>query len=147
MIQTFTKEQVVSIFEQPDKKTFTGYRDFIMMMVLLETEIRISELCNLKTGDIFFKELEIRITNGKGGWARRVLFQQTCGKIIRKYLDIKGDLETAAMFVNMDNEQISTRALQVKMQVYGKNGEHYLCQSFPAYVPPYDGQNLFSEWR
>jgi integrase/recombinase XerD len=46
MIQTFTKEQVVSIFEQPDKKTFTGYRDFIMMMVLLETGMRISELCS-----------------------------------------------------------------------------------------------------
>lgn len=84
MIQTFTKEQVVSIFEQPEKKTFTGYRDFTMMMVLLETGMRISELCNLKTGDIFFKELEIRITKGKGGRARRVPFQQTCARIIRK---------------------------------------------------------------
>ncbi|MBU5672135.1 tyrosine-type recombinase/integrase [Paenibacillus brevis] len=119
MIQTFTKEQVVSIFEQPDKKTFTGYRDFTMMMVLLETGMRISELCNLKTGDIFFKELEIRIIKGKGGRARRVPFQQTCGKIIRKYLDVRGDLECDALFVNMDNEQISTRALQDKMQAYG----------------------------
>ncbi|GGD62123.1 tyrosine-type recombinase/integrase [Paenibacillus nasutitermitis] len=45
-------------------------------------------------------------------------FQQTCGKIIRKYLDVRGDLETDALFVNMDNEQISTRALQDKMQAY-----------------------------
>ncbi|QOS78491.1 tyrosine-type recombinase/integrase [Paenibacillus sp. JNUCC31] len=119
MIQTFTKEQVVSIFEQPYQKTFTGYRDFTMMMVLLETGMRIGELCNLKTSDIFFKELEIRITKGKGGRARRVPFQQTCGKIIRKYMDIRGDMETDALFVNMDNEQISTRALQDKMQTYG----------------------------
>ncbi|WP_214629602.1 tyrosine-type recombinase/integrase [Paenibacillus agaridevorans] len=119
MIQTFTKEQVVSIFEQPDKKKFTGYRDFTMMMVLLETGMRIGELCHLKTGDIFFKELEIRITKGKGGRARRVPFQQTCGKIIRNYLDIRGDLETDALFVNIDNQQISTRALQDKMQAYG----------------------------
>lgn len=119
MIQTFTKEQVVTIFEQPDKNTFTGYRDYTMMMVLLETGMRISELCNLKTGDIFFKELEIRITKGKGGRVRRVPFQQTCGKIIRKYLDVRGDLETDALFVNMDNEQISTRALQDKMHAYG----------------------------
>ncbi|RXZ77420.1 integrase [Paenibacillaceae bacterium] len=119
MIQTFTKEQVVSIFEQPDQKTFTGYWDFAMMMVLLETGMRIGELCNLKTVDILFKELEIRITKGKGGRARRVPFQQTCGKIIRKYLDIRGDLETDALFVDMGNEQISTRALQDKMQAYG----------------------------
>ncbi|MEF3313787.1 hypothetical protein PV433_33425 [Paenibacillus sp. GYB004] len=52
--------------------------------------------------------MEIRITKGKGGRARRVPFQQTCGKIIRKYLDVRGDLETDALFVNMENEQIST---------------------------------------
>lgn len=119
MLQTFTKEQVVSLLEQPDRKTFTGYRDFTMMTVLLETGMRISELCHLKTGDLFFKEQEIRITKGKGGRARRVPFQQTCAKIIRRYLDIRGDLETDALFVNMNNEQISTRALQEKMQVYG----------------------------
>jgi integrase/recombinase XerD len=73
----------------------------------------------LKTGDIFFREQEIRITKGKGGRARRVPFQQTCAKIIRRYLDIRGKLETDALFVNMNNEQISTRALQEKMQAYG----------------------------
>jgi integrase/recombinase XerD len=78
------------------------------------------QLCNLKTGDIFFKELVIRIMKGKDGRARRVPFQQTCGKIIRKYLeDIRGDLETDSLFVNMDNNQISTGALQDKMQAYG----------------------------
>lgn len=34
-------------------------------------------------------------------------------------MDIRGDLETDAIFVNMDNEQISTRALQDKMHAYG----------------------------
>ncbi|ALS28813.1 integrase [Paenibacillus sp. 32O-W] len=120
MIQTFTREQVSDLLEQPDRKTFTGFRDYTMMMVLLETGMRISELCNLKTGDLFFKEQEIRISKGKGGKARRVPFQQTCAKIVRNYLDIRGDLETDALFVNINNEPISTRALQEKMQAYGK---------------------------
>lgn len=119
MLQTFTKEQVASLLEQPDRKTFTGYRDFTMMTVLLETGMRISELCHVKTTDLFFREQEIRITKAKGGRARRVPFQQTCAKIIRRYLDIRGDLETDALFVNINNEQISTRALQDKMQGYG----------------------------
>ncbi|MDU5145430.1 MAG: tyrosine-type recombinase/integrase [Paenibacillus dendritiformis] len=119
MLQTFTKEQVVALLEQPDRKTFTGYRDFTMMTVLLETGMRISELCHLKTSDIFFREKEIRITNGKGRRSRRVPFQQTCAKIIRRYLDIRGDLETDALFVNINNEPISTRALQDKMHAFG----------------------------
>lgn len=59
MIQTFTKEQVADLLAQPDRNTFTGFRDYTMMMILLETGMRISELCNLKIGDIFFKEREI----------------------------------------------------------------------------------------
>lgn len=120
MIQTFTREQVADLLEQPDRKTFTGFRDYTMMVVLLETGMRISELCNLKTGDLFFKEQEIRISKGKGGKARRVPFQQTCAKIVRNYLDIRGDLDTDALFVNINNDPISTRALQEKMQAYGR---------------------------
>lgn len=119
MIQTFTKEQVAALLEQPDRKTFTGYRDFTMMVLLFETGMRISELCNLKIGDLFFKEQEIRIIKGKGGRARRVPFQQTSAKVVRRYLDIRGELETDALFVNINNKPISTRALQEKMQVYG----------------------------
>ncbi|WP_261807886.1 site-specific integrase [Paenibacillus sp. N3.4] len=37
MIQTFTKEQVVALLEQPDRNTFSGFRDYTMMLVLLET--------------------------------------------------------------------------------------------------------------
>lgn len=120
MVQTFTKEQVAALLEQPDRKTFTGIRDYTMMVVLFETGMRISELCRLKLGDLFFKEQEIRIMKGKGGKARRVPFQQTCAKIVRKYLDLRGDLETDMLFVNISNEGISTRALQDKMHDYGK---------------------------
>ena len=120
MIQTFTKEQVAALLEQPNRKTFTGIRDYTMMVILFETGMRISELCRLKLGDLFFKEQEIRIMKGKGGKARRVPFQQTCAKIIRKYLDLRGDLETDMLFVNINNVGISTRALQDKMQDYGK---------------------------
>ncbi len=117
MIQTFTKEQVVALLEKPDRDTFSGYRDYTMMLILLETGIWISELCNLKIGDVFFKEQEIRITRGKGGKARRVPIQQTCAKVIRRYLDIRGDLETDALFVNINNEKISTAHYRRKCMI------------------------------
>ena len=47
-------------------------------------------------------------------------FQQTCAKIVRNYLDIRGDLDTDVLFVNINNDPISTRALQEKMQAYGR---------------------------
>lgn len=38
-------------------------------------------------------------------------------------MDIRGDLETDAVFVNINNEQISPRSLQDKMKEYGHSAE------------------------
>lgn len=120
MLQTFTKEQLAELLHQPDRKTFTGYRDYTMMMVLLETGMRISELKKLKVNDVYFKEQEIRITRGKGGKTRRVPIQRTCMKILRKYLDFRGDPDTDALFINLRNGPVSIRVFQEKLQEYGE---------------------------
>lgn len=79
MIQTFTKEQVVSIFEQRDKKTFTGYRDFTMMM-LLETGMRMGELCHLKKGYIFFKNWRFKLRREKANGHAEYRSNKPAGK-------------------------------------------------------------------
>lgn len=86
MIQTFTKEQTLALLNQPNRHTYTGFRDYTIMMVMLESGMRIGELLNLKLGDVFLKDLEIRITRGKGGKARRVPIQKTCAKVLKQYL-------------------------------------------------------------
>jgi len=120
MIQTFTKEQVVALLQQPDKKTFTGLRDYTMMVVMLETGMRIGELLHLKVDDVFLKELELRIQKGKGGKARRVPIQKTCAKILKQYLGERGDAETDALFISIDEAPLHIRTFQENVQEYGK---------------------------
>lgn len=120
MIQTFTKEQLIGLLNRPNRKTFTGFRDYTMMMVMLETGMRIGELLNLKVGDLFIKEMEIRITRGKGGKARRVPIQKTCIKILLQYLEERGEVETDWLFVNVEGTAIHMRTVQENIQEYGK---------------------------
>lgn len=120
MIQTFTKEQLLTLLNRPDRNTFTGFRDYTIMMVMLETGIRIGELLNLRLGDLFLKEMEIRITRGKGGKARRVPIQKTCVKILKQYLDERGDLDTDWLFVNVEGNALRMRTIQESIQQYGK---------------------------
>ncbi|MGO4375613.1 tyrosine-type recombinase/integrase, partial [Paenibacillus sp. MCAF20] len=42
IIETFSKPQVKALFDAPNKQTFTGYRNFLIMMLLFETGVRIS---------------------------------------------------------------------------------------------------------
>ncbi|WP_336885120.1 hypothetical protein [Caldalkalibacillus salinus] len=47
------------MFAHPNRSTFTGYRNYVMMLVLLDSGIRLKELTNLKVTDIDFQEPSI----------------------------------------------------------------------------------------
>lgn len=120
MIQTLTKEQAVRLLNQPDCETFSGLRDYTIILLLLETGMRISDCINLELDDINLKEQEIRIRLGKGRKARRVPIQKTCVKALKKYLEERGDTDTKALFVNIDSGPINKRTVQENIQKYGK---------------------------
>ncbi|MDB5052653.1 MAG: integrase [Bacilli bacterium] len=120
MIQTFTKEQILNLLNQPNRNTFTGLRDYTIMMLLFETGMRIGELTKLKLEDVNFKEHEIRIVKGKGGKPRRVPFQKTCSRVLKTYLEERKDVETNALFITVDNEQLGMRTIQENIQTYGR---------------------------
>jgi integrase/recombinase XerD len=44
LIQTLAKEQMLDLLDQPNRRSFTGLRDYTIMTVLLETGMRISDL-------------------------------------------------------------------------------------------------------
>jgi integrase/recombinase XerD len=49
-----------------------------------------------------------------------VPFQGTVKRQLRKYLMVRGELETPYLFVTLDNTQVSIRAFQDRMAEYGK---------------------------
>jgi len=120
MIQTLTKEQVLSLLQQPNRKTFTGFRDYTIMLLLFETGIRISECLALEVNDVFLKERELIIRMGKGRKSRRVPIQKTCVRILEQYMAERGNVDTKALFINVEDEGIRKRTIQENIQEYGK---------------------------
>src|SRR5690625_7849193 len=51
-VETFTRDQFNEILRQPNLETFVGLRDYVIMVVLLETGIRVRDLCDINDGDI-----------------------------------------------------------------------------------------------
>ncbi|WP_027091951.1 tyrosine-type recombinase/integrase [Cohnella thermotolerans] len=48
----FTEAEVERILQQPNLRRFTGLRDYIIMLLLLDTGIRLSELSALLLSDL-----------------------------------------------------------------------------------------------
>lgn len=90
MPHTFCGQQPQAILGQPDQTTFNGQRDYTMMLILLDTGMRVSELSTLKVPDVNTDERHLLIHSGKNRKARRIPFQQTCGEALRLYLALRG---------------------------------------------------------
>ncbi|MCU6709797.1 tyrosine-type recombinase/integrase [Paenibacillus sp. J5C_2022] len=118
IIQTFSKPQIKTLLSAPDKTKFTGYRDYVLMLLLLETGIRISEAEGIVIPNINWRERRIKVY-GKGRKERYVPFQQTLDKHLRQYLEIRGLLDHDFLFVNIDNTPAKVRTMQENIQAYG----------------------------
>ncbi|TLS48852.1 integrase [Paenibacillus antri] len=120
---TFTEGHLQRLFSQPDRSTFTGYRNYIMMLVLFDTGIRLKELTNLRVTDIDFEEQTIRILQGKGRKHRIVPIQRTCVLQLNHYLQERGKLEHDRLWVNLDNQPFEDSGIRVMISRYCKAAE------------------------
>ena len=56
MIATFTPEQIDCILSTFNQDSSAGFRDYAIVLVFLDTGVRLSELVNLTVGDIDFDQ-------------------------------------------------------------------------------------------
>jgi len=70
IVPTFTDRHLEALLAVPDRRTWVGIRDFAILLVLLDTLIRVSELVGLNAQDVDLDERVIRVM-GKGGKERR----------------------------------------------------------------------------
>lgn len=57
----FTDEDVEKLLQAPNLRVYTGFRDYCMMLILLDTGVRIKELTSLRISDINFRLRQIVI--------------------------------------------------------------------------------------
>jgi integrase/recombinase XerD len=119
IIETFTKPQIKALLNAPNKQTFTGYRDYVIMLTLLETGVRVSEALGILVTNINWKERLIKVY-GKGRKERFVPFQKTLERHLKEYVKIRGLLNHDYLFVNIDNTPMHRRSLQENISNYGK---------------------------
>jgi integrase/recombinase XerD len=75
MLHTFSESQLQAILLQPDQNTLKGLRDYALMLLLLDTGMRVNELTDLRKSDVDLDENYLRIHAGKNRKARRIPFQ------------------------------------------------------------------------
>lgn len=87
----------------------TFERDRAMLAVLLETGLRVSELCALRFRDVSFQRSGgmVHVDLGKGNKSRDVPFQRTCANYLSDYLLLRPDIGADDyLFVSSHQERL-----------------------------------------
>jgi site-specific recombinase XerD len=84
VVRTLDEKEVAKLLSQPDKYFDRGFRDYTLMLIFYDTGVRLSELANLREGDVDFENGYLRVV-GKGNKERYVPFGQKVAKALLKY--------------------------------------------------------------
>ena len=104
---TLTIDEIDRLIGSIDASTTKGLRDRAILEVLYSCGLRVSELCELRIGDLFFGEGYIRVT-GKGDKQRLVPISAMARERIQLYLDERRSrYRDEILFLNNRGERLT----------------------------------------
>lgn len=117
--KTLTKEEVSVLFQVIDQTKPLGVRNAILLRLLFETGLRVSELINISIQDLDFAQLQIKIT-GKGNRERLIFLSEELANEIKTYLAYTRPvlqnkvkiIETKRIFINYKGGELTARGVR-----------------------------------
>lgn len=117
IMETLDDDEIVQIAKHiKNQKSFVGYRDYAIFLIMIDTGIRLSELVGVNIDDV--RENKIIIRNTKNLRERTVYPIKKTQDAISKYLKLRGNLHHDYLFVNVDNDPLRRRSVQTRFEKY-----------------------------
>jgi integrase len=98
IVQPFSPDDVLQLLACCDNGDAVSLRDRAILLLLLDTGIRVGELVRLELSDLDLEGQRLRVLHGKGNKQRVVAFGDDCGKALARYLEARA-AESGRLFV------------------------------------------------
>ncbi|MDY0943430.1 tyrosine-type recombinase/integrase [Priestia megaterium] len=118
-IQTLDNKEIELLIKTiRQQQTFVSFRDEVMLLVFLDTGIRLSELVGIEVEDVTGNKIIIRKT--KNLFERTVYLSEVTQEQLRRYIQIRGHIEgTKRLFISQDNLELHSHSIQKRFTKYG----------------------------
>jgi len=111
IIETFSESQLNRLLATCDTKTFTGSRDRAMLLFMLDSGVRATEICEIQTEQISWTNRTALVT-GKGDKERNVCFGITTAQALTQYIAKRGKQDNERLFVTCYGEPMNRYRLR-----------------------------------
>lgn len=121
----YTDEEVLLLLQAPNRRVYTGMRDYCMMLVLCDTGVRLSELTGIRVCDINFKLRHITIVaeTSKSGALRVVPISIITCKALEKLISFMNSEPTDYLWLTQFGERYLGNTFGKMLKVYAKRAD------------------------
>ena len=121
LIRPMAPDQAMALLEQPNKATVDGLRDRAMMMLMLDSGLRVSELNSVETDRIDWVNCTMTVM-GKGRKERQVPFSAKTREGLLEYASARGRraVRASQFFLNQAGKQLDRSKIRKLVLRYGK---------------------------
>jgi len=123
--KTLTKEEALSLLSQPNKRAPTGLRNRCIMQLMYRAGLRESEVINLGTNDIEWKEGILRVWKGKGAKDRALYLDEHTLDLLRPWDERRP--RSRYFFCTLKGDKINDRYIREFVERYAEKtgiGKH-----------------------
>ncbi len=115
LLTYLTEEEVDALLSACDQTTWTGRRDHAMFVLTIQTGLRISELARLTRADITLATGANVHTVGKGRKARRTPLARPTRKVLKAWLNERGEAPENPLFPTITGKHLSRDAIERRL--------------------------------
>lgn len=119
VLRTLSRDQVRTLLDVPNRSTPAGYRNYVFLLLILDTGLRLEEALTFGVEDVSWQERIIKVL-GKGRKERLVPFSDLLAVHMREYFELRGDSDSSVFFLNIDGQPLRRRTIQEEISDYGK---------------------------
>lgn len=122
LIQPLTSTQVLGLLDQLDNRSFLGQRNRLVMLLMLDSGLRLSELLTLRQCDVDMAAGALLVM-GKGRKERKVPFASVTRKALESYLRVRQGIPTDSglLIVSQHGQRLTSRHIQLLVRRLGRN--------------------------
>jgi integrase/recombinase XerD len=121
-IQSFSEEQINLLLKQPDQRTFTGFRDYVLMILFMDTGIRIKEALGVERKDFDYiqKTLTVPSYLAKNNKTRILPLSHHTAKLMNTLIKENSLFEGATnIFLSNYGEKLDSSGIRERIRDYG----------------------------
>lgn len=121
-VHSLSDYNVKKMLNAPNQNTYAGFRDFTIMIIILDCGIRINELCNTLIPDVDLKDKTLTV-RGEISKTRRVrilpLSKQSV-MLVKQLIDISITNTSPYVFMSNSSDKVDGEVVSRNFERYGK---------------------------